>query len=370
MRALLIGGTGPTGPHILNGLAERGYAVTMLNRGSHGAGVTLPDGARHLVGDPHFAETLRDALGSQTFDITIATYGRIRFVAEVMAGRTGQLITVGGSPGIRGSRQPSLLFPAGQQTPIPEDAERVPSIDEFKFGYLARISEDAVLDRHAAGVYSATHFRYPLIYGPRQLRPAEWPVIRRLLDGRRHIVLPDAGLTMLSRGFARNMAGAVLLAVDQPDNAAGQLYHAADTHQLSLAQWVQVIAAAVGSELEVISVPAALAYPARNLMISRRTSHHQLFDTFKLRAELGYADLVSPLDALAETARWYAEHPPEESDQEAALMRAHYDTEDAMARIVKEAEANLQSVPFEEPDYQHPYAHPKQPGQGSDHHGR
>lgn len=33
MKALIIGGTGPTGPHIIRGLLDRGYDVTMLNRG-------------------------------------------------------------------------------------------------------------------------------------------------------------------------------------------------------------------------------------------------------------------------------------------------------------------------------------------------
>jgi len=41
MKALVIGGSGPTGPHVLAGLLERGYDVAMLHRGVH-----EPDGAR------------------------------------------------------------------------------------------------------------------------------------------------------------------------------------------------------------------------------------------------------------------------------------------------------------------------------------
>ena len=33
MKALMIGGTGPTGPFIVNGLIERGFAVDMLHSG-------------------------------------------------------------------------------------------------------------------------------------------------------------------------------------------------------------------------------------------------------------------------------------------------------------------------------------------------
>ena len=33
--ALVVGGTGPTGPHILDGLLERGFDVTIFHRGTH-----------------------------------------------------------------------------------------------------------------------------------------------------------------------------------------------------------------------------------------------------------------------------------------------------------------------------------------------
>ena len=34
-RALVVGGTGPTGPHIVNGLRARGHATAILHRGTH-----------------------------------------------------------------------------------------------------------------------------------------------------------------------------------------------------------------------------------------------------------------------------------------------------------------------------------------------
>ena len=369
MRALVIGGTGPTGPFIVNGLLERGYAVSVLNRGVHDT-EEIPPHVERIVGDPHFAETLSEALGKRRFDLVVATYGRIRHVADVMAAHTERLITVGGSPGIRGSRQPELLFPAGQQTPVPESADTVATIEEFKFGYLARISEERVFEHHDAGDYVATHFRYPLIYGPRQLRPAEWGIIRRILDGRRHVVLPDAGLTLLTRGYSGNMAHAILLAVDQPQSCAGELYHCGDVHQLSLAQWVEVIAHALDAELDVVSVPGEMAYGARELMISRKTSHHQLFDLHKIREQLGYLDKTPVLDAIAATARFYVDHPPAEAADAQALRQQHYRTEDQMAAIVSDANAKLAQVEFQDPDYRHPYAHPKQPGAGQDEQGR
>ena len=369
MDALVIGGTGPTGPFIVKGMLDRGYQVAVLNRGMHDT-PEIPDTVERIVGDPHFRETLTDALKGRSFDVVVATYGRIRYVAEVIAEHTDRLITIGGSPGMRGSREPERLFPSGVRTPMPDNAPRVETSEEFHFGYLARISEDAVMEHHAAGHYSGTHLRYPIIYGPRQLKPSEWQVIRRILDGRKHIVLPDSGLTLVTRGYSENMAHAVLLAVDQPAASGGQIYNCGDVHQLTVAQWVEVIASQLDASLEIISVPGPLAYPARDILISRRTSHHQLFDMHKLRADLGYEDKVPVLDALASTVRWYIDNPPEESDEMKEHFAIHYRTEDGMANVYHSAIAQLEMVDHIDPEYRHPYAHPKKPGEEKDHLGR
>lgn len=365
-KALVIGGTGPTGPHIVNGLIARGYETAILHRGTHETD-EIPRGVERIIGDPHFAETLRSALGKRRFDVIVATYGRVRHIAEVVTTHTGRLITIGGSPGYRGSRHPRNLFPTGLQVPLPEDAPRVETEEEFRFGYLARISEDAVMERHAAGAYVATHLRYPLIYGPRQLIPMEWRIMRRVLDGRRHIVLPDGGLVLHSRGYAGNMAHAVLLAVDRPDLAGGRIYNCADTRQLTMAQWVQVIARAMDAELEVIDIPGRHAYPAHPLMIGRTEPHHQLFDTHRIRAELGYADPVDPLEALPRTVRWYRDNPPPPDPDEEADRAGHYRTEDALAEIYSDLCARLERVERVERPYKHPYPHPKAPNLTKDH---
>ena len=266
MKALVVGGTGPTGPHIIEGLLERGYTVSMLNRGSRDSS-RIPAEVERIIGDPHFEDTLEASLKGRTFDVAIATYGRLRIVADVLADKVGQLVTVGGPPSYRGMGDPSALTPTGMMVATPEDAPQVESIEEHRFGYLVRQAEDTVMAVHAAGRAKATHFRYPVVYGPGQVRPTIlWMVMRRCLDRRPYIALPDAGLSLVSRGYEKNMAHCLLLAVDQPDVAAGQIYNTGDVHQLSLAQWVQLIAERMGHELPVVTVPDAYASPCRDLI--------------------------------------------------------------------------------------------------------
>ena len=56
MKALVIGGTGPSGPHIVNGLISRGYDVSVLHGGQHE--IRFDEEIEHIHVDPHFQETL------------------------------------------------------------------------------------------------------------------------------------------------------------------------------------------------------------------------------------------------------------------------------------------------------------------------
>ena len=51
-------------------------------------------------------------------------------------------------------------------------------------------------------------------------------------------------------------------------------------------------------------------------------------------------------------------------------LAVHYRTEDEMVAICRSAHDQLSAVEHIDPDYRHPYAHPKRPGAEPDLHGR
>lgn len=368
-RALVIGGTGPTGPHLINGLIERGYSVTMLTRGTHDSPL-IPASVERLVGDPHFRETLAAALGDRTFDLVLATYGRIRYIAEEVIGRTGRFIAVGGPPSYRGMFVADANYPPGMPIPTPEDAPRVASEDEFRFGYLIRLTEDAVLGAHAEGHYNATMFRYPWVYGTGQMGASVWDVMERAIDRRPHIVLPDGGMAIVTRGYARNVAHAVLLSVDQPDAAAGKIYNCGDEQQFTLAQWVRLICDTMDHPIEIVGVPADVAYATAELLPLQSAPVHQMLDITAIRAELGYRDLVPALEAIPEVVRWCLANPVKTGSAEERAQRHNYAAEDAQVAIMREAHARLAAVEHTSREVHHPYPHPKEPGLQRDHQRR
>jgi nucleoside-diphosphate-sugar epimerase len=345
MKALVIGGTGPTGHLMVLGLRARGYDVTIFHTGRHEM-AEIPPEVEHVHGDPFAPGALEGALGPRTFDVCIATYGRLRRVAEAMAGRCGQFVSVGGVPAYRGFMNPGLFSPAGLPVPVREDAPQVEEESDDAKGWRIVRTERALF----AAQPGATHFRYPYVYGPYQLLPREWCIVRRVLDGRRAIVLPEGGLSLHHFGYTENLAHAVLLAVDKPEAARGQIYHAADEEVLSLRQVVEIVAAALDHRFEIVSMPWQLAVPARPL-VAQLLPTHRVFDLEKIRRELGYRDVVPAREALAKTARWLAAHPPPPGGQEEIALTDPFDyaAEDELIAAWQRTLAAMPAVEWKRP---------------------
>lgn len=373
MKALVIGGTGPTGPWLVGGLQERGYEVTIFHRGTH-----EPPGlaeAEHIHGDPHFKETISEALGGREFDVVLAMYGRVRYIADVLQGHCGHFIAVGGAPTYAGYNEPALVRPTGLPIPVHEDSPLVDTVtgtDEpsVAFGKLMRKTEEIVFDLHPR----ATYFRYPVIYGPRNPAPWEWQVIKRVRDGRPHMILPDGGMAIHSRCAARNAAHFVLSAIDRPDAAAGRVYNVADDDQFSLRQWVEVILSALGAEMELVGIPSDIAQVAQAAMMPMMTplSAHSVFDTNRARVELGYRDVVHPLEAIAESVAWYEDNPVDLQTVNPSFVDTFdYATEDRLITAYRKlADEVRNEVAQVLPAGLHGMPHPKAPGQQADHKAR
>ncbi len=322
-KALLIGGTGPTGPFLLRGLEARGYEVTLCHTGRH----ELDEVAHveHVHSSVHDVDELAVALDGRTFDVAVVTYGRLRAIAELLAGRVGKFVSIGGVPAYRGYFDPRRFSPPGLPVPTLEDAPTATEDDDGK-SYRIRRTEEIVFDLHPG----ASHFRYPMVYGPRQIAPREWCVTRRVLDGRERIVLPDGGLTLVTMGYVENLAHGVLLSLDT-DAGDGELFNIGDEEVLTLGQVVEIVATELGAELTVVSMPMELAVPAWP-MVGAPDTTHRLLGIEKLRRLLGYSDIVPARQAVALTARWLAENRPLPGGVEEKTLEDpfDYEAEDAL----------------------------------------
>jgi len=365
MKALVVGGTASTGPHIVGELQARGYEVAVYHRGVHE--VPLPGEVEHLHGEPHFPEAIERDLAGRRFDLVVATYGRIRHLAEAMRGRTPRLVTVGGFPVMKGWMavgDPQHMIRDGP-VPIPGEEDQPyeeRGVDRFVDRMIE--TERAVLAGHAAGHFVATHFRYPYVYGPHAVYPWEWQIVKRVLDGRRRHIVQDGGQLLYTRCAAPNAAHAIGLAIDRPEVSGGEIYHVADDVQLTRREWVAAIGRVLGFEFDFVDVPRSVAPAGRSYVPDRGPQYHRLLCAAKAKAQLGYRDRVRPEEWIRTTVEHQLANPPPVDGKGNHLRPEDFDyaAEDALLAAWDELLARVPEAFGRERSFRHPYPHPKREG--------
>lgn len=356
MKVLLIGGTGPTGPFIVRGLEERGHQVVLLNRGKHS--LAELSHLQTIQADPHFAESLEGALAGQEYDAVVATYGRLRIMPEIVSQVTGRFVTVGGA-----NFEDRGGLPAAEDSPRQTDA-----------GLLRQIvhTEQVLREGSELHGYNWTHLRYPCLWGPRQLAPREWSVLRRAIDRRPFVPVLDGGLTMESLAYVENAAHAVLLTIDQPEVSRGQIYNVADQVTVTDAARVRALATEMGVEMGLLELPRVAYGPAAFWGVNRDLAYaaearapfttHRILDTTRIRTELGFRDVVPFEEAVRRTVAWYREHPIEPGSELEKQLADPFDyvAEDKFAKALADFGRRTAAIEFAAAMYRHPYSHPAQ----------
>lgn len=371
--ALLIGGTGATGRAIISELLERDYSVSIYNRGRHNDSLDIGD-LEYITGDPHFRDQIARDLGTREWDVTVATYGRTRYLADALRHRTGQLVAVSGMPVVQS--YPGM--PVREGDPI-VDVRDAPAAMRGLVPKIAQ-TERSILSGTDEGYYSSSVVRYPYVYGPHSVVPMEWHVIKRCLDGRSRWALHDGGLAIIGRCASANAARLIANIIDNPEVSRGKLYHAADSRQYSQREWIEIVAAAIGHEFEFVDIPPSIAplgvssVPmAGELLFSSNEAdllhgvlRHEVPTAELARETLGYADAVNPAEWIAETVDYWLRNPPVVDGLAGRLspLDFDYDAEDILldwwGKILGTRPTS--GVPVER---SHAYEHPKASMKGS-----
>jgi len=367
-RALLVGGGGPTGPLVVNALLADGYEVSVLNTGRHP--VSYDGEVERIIADPHYLEPLQEVMRGRSFDVAVCQYGRLRHVADALTGHVEHLVAIGGM------FYPGWIDPAATVRPTSETGEardwtvryldegapmpeHVPLDPVGKFGQRVVETDTFLRQAQQRGDYLATVLRYPRVYGPRQPGAAEWSIIRRILEGRRQILVPEGGFLLQSVLYVENAARIVMAVIRNRDLSAGQVYNCADPQPITHRKWINLIARAMGKEVEPVSVPAHMARPAWPYARFPLTVGHHILDLTRLNG-LPWDPVPATL-GMQRTVDWYLEDPEARGRAvEPQLGDAfRYDIEDAILAALDKLLLEIEALELPDPDMAHPYSHPK-----------
>lgn len=321
MRILIIGGTRRCGPYLVEELVNKGHSVVCFHRGQHN--VAFSERAEEILGDrrdvPRFKNQMESIEVDAVVDMMAGDDGDVRAVAEAFGGRIERYICISSYEVYHAFEAAWNHAQSDQPVPIPEDAPKRKQLylygEERRYDKL--LVEKEVLEAHERGEFSITILRWPALYGPRDTTPREWYYVKQALDGRRRIPVPNGGHALFSRGYLENMAHTVVLALENAV-AIGKVYNAADAHAMTVRQIVEMIGDIMEHQWEIVTLP-------RELMPSVPQSQgrpyscdpydiepHMFLDLTKIKAKLGYQDVVPLRTAMEKTVKWLCDHQPQQ----------------------------------------------------------
>jgi nucleoside-diphosphate-sugar epimerase len=153
-----------------------------------------------------------------------------------------------------------------------------------------------------------TVLRLPMVYGPGDPLHRFYPVVKRIADGRDHIIFADALAGWRSpRGYVKNVAAAIALAATDA-RAERRIYNVCEEPSFSELEWARKIASEMGWKGEFVVLPAE--HTPRHLLRPGNAAQHWTASSVRIRHELGYEEPVAIEDAIRQTIRWERENPP------------------------------------------------------------
>jgi len=308
VRILILGGTGLTGPYAVRRLHELGHEVTVFHRGQHE--VQLPAGVRDVRGD--FAHPPSEVLHSEP-DVVVhmwaMTESDARTFLEAFRGVAGRAVVISSGDVYRayGCLQrletgPPALIPLAEDAPLRESRypyrKMAPNQDHWMTVYDKILVERALLEQSEL---PATILRFPAVCGPGEYRRfRQWlqPMLRGDAELR---VQVDWSEWRWTHGFVDDVAEAVVLAATRARDGS-RVYNVGELRTATMRERLEAFAEAAGWRGQII--PVAAAELPESARMPHHFSHHLVYDTSRIRAELGYEEVVPPEEALSRMLAW------------------------------------------------------------------
>jgi nucleoside-diphosphate-sugar epimerase len=336
MRVLLIGGNGFIGRCVVAALQQQGHALAVFHRGT----TATPADVDEIRGDRNQlsakSQELTRFAPDVVIDFVISSGSQADELMNIFRGATRRVVMLSSidvyrAVGISHGTESGPL----QEVPLTEESELRHILHPYPpdsmtllrniFPWITddydKIPAERVVmnDRELSG----TVLRLPMVYGPGDPLHRFYPVVKRITDGRRHIIFADTLAAWRSpRGYVENVAAAIALAATD-DRAARRIYNVCEEPSLSELEWARKIASEMHWEGEFVVLPVGRT-PA-HLLQPGNAAQHWAASSARIRHELGYKEPVAIEQAIRQTIEWERENPP----TVALLAKFDYAAEDA-----------------------------------------
>jgi nucleoside-diphosphate-sugar epimerase len=277
-RALFIGGNGIISSSVSHLALERGFDLTLLNRGQSSSRPPV-EGARHLTGDATDAASIASAIGSEEFDIVVNfrsfTADQVRGDIDLFTGRTGQYVYISSASAYQ---KPVAHLPITESTPLKNPF--------WQYSRDKIASEDALVAAYRDADFPVTIVRPSHTYDQTG-SPLEggWTTIDRMRRGVPVIVHGD-GTSLWTLTHTRDFAKAFVGLLGNPA-AVGDTFTITSDFVYTWDAIARMLGAAAGVEPIIVHVAAdeiAKAIPEMGPGLVGDKSHSVIFDNSKVKS--------------------------------------------------------------------------------------
>ena len=321
MRILLIGGNGFIGRFTVAALKQQGHTLAVFHRGT----TAVPAGVDEIRGDRNqlnaSAQELKRFAPDVVIDLVISSAPQAEELMNIFRGTTRRVVMLSSidvyrAVGILHGTESGPL----QEVPLTEESELRRSLHPYpaESMQLMRTIFSWVTDDYdkipAEGVVMndlelpGTVLRLPMAYGPGDPLHRFYPVVKRITDGRRHIIFPESLAAWRSpRGYVENVAAAIALAATD-ERAERRVYNVCEEPSFSELEWARKIAAEMLWNGDFVVLP--IEHTPQHLQKPGNATQHWTASSARIRQELGYEEPVSIDEAIRRTIAWQRENAP------------------------------------------------------------
>jgi len=248
-RALLIGGTRFIGRHTVEEFRSAGYDVTLANRGNHDDPFADDPEIDRVTCDRRDDDALaeaRDAVDPDVVVDLVAYFPRdVRVATEVFADADAYVYVSSGAA-YGDHRVPKR---EGETALAPcSDAEATEDSYET-YGKRKAEGDRAVFEAATEGV-RAMSVRPTIVYGPHDYTERLDYWIDRI-DSHDRVLVPGDGTSLHHLVYVGDVASALRVVAEE--GTAGEAYNVADRHAPALAELLELVADACGTEVETVN---------------------------------------------------------------------------------------------------------------------
>lgn len=307
MKALFIGGTGTISSDVVALAQQRGWEITLLNRGSK----KIPAGTRGIIADIHDEKAVARAIADENYDVVAQfiayTPEDVERDIRLFQNKTKQYIFISSASAYQ---KPLADYRITESTPLVNPY--------WEYSRNKIVAEEVLMTAYRTNGFPVTIVRPSHTYNgtkpPVSVHGAKgnWQILKRILEGK-PVIIPGDGTSLWTLTHSRDFAKGYVGLMANP-HAIGNAFHITTDESMTWNQIYETIADALGKPLNALHVPSDFlakhggAYDFRGELLGDKAAT-VVFDNSKIKRLVpDFVCSISMADGLRQSVEYMLTH--------------------------------------------------------------